>query len=211
MSRISILALGLFAAALVPQTVWAQSSADEFKLQLTPFVGYRFGGTLNEVDGDGEYKLDDAPAVGFIVNWPSVHPTEWELYFSHQSADITSQGGATPVSGKLDLTYMHIGGTYLFEESGPALPYLVATVGLTHADATDFGSDNYFSFAAGGGWKYFPAKRIGLRLDGRFIGTLVSSNSAIFCQGDGGAACAVKVSGKVLWQFELQAGVVFRF
>jgi hypothetical protein len=204
------LMLGVLLLSLMPQVGWTQNSST---LQITPFAGIRFGGTVDGYDEFGDARqveLDDSPSLGVIVNWPSVGPTEWEVYASHQSTDyaVTPAPGDT---GKLELSYLQLGGTYLFEEAGPSQPYFVATAGLTHAKATNYGSDNYFSFAAGGGWKFFPAKRVGLRLDGRFIGTLISSNSAIFCQGSGGATCAVNVSGKVLWQFEMQAGVVFRF
>ena len=114
----------------------------------------------------------------------------------------------------LDVNYLQVGGTYLFENNGVSIPYFVATVGATYMkpDAEGTKSDTFLSFGVGGGWKFFPAKRVGLRLDGRFLGTFVDSNSKIFCgSGSSGGGCAITTTGKLLYQFELQAGVTFRF
>jgi len=184
-------------------------------LQLTPFVGYRFGGTFEDSETGEEYKLNNNPSYGLTVNFPSRANTEWEIYYSKQSTEVDI-AGFVPSGNELDIDveYLHIGGTYLFDQTGQAQPYFAATVGATRFDpqAENTKSDTFFSFGVGGGWKYFPASRVGLRLDGRFLGTFVDSNSRIFCQsGTNGGSCAVSTAGKILYQFELQAGLVFRF
>jgi hypothetical protein len=41
---------------------------------------------------------------------------------------------------------------------------------------------------------------------------LIDSDTNLFCaSGIGGAVCAIRVDGRVLWQIETFAGVVFRF
>jgi len=193
----------------------ADATEKQYKFQLTPFAGYRFGGTFEDKDTEVEYELDDSPAFGLILNFPSRGNTEWEIYYSKQSTEV---GIAGFVSGEnaldMDVEYLQIGGTYLFEQSKIAVPYFVATAGVAKMspDGANTKSDTFFSVSVGGGWKYFPASRLGLRLDGRFIGTFVDSNSQIFCQsGATGGECAISTSGKLLYQFELQAGVIFRF
>ena len=57
-----------------------------------------------------------------------------------------------------------------------------------------------------------PAARIGIRLEARAWGTLMQSDTDIFCRtGPEQNLCAVRVDGKVLGQVETIAGVVFRF
>ncbi len=57
------------------------------------------------------------------------------------------------------------------------------------------------------GVKYFLTKQLSLRLDGRALGTLLNSNSAIFCSG----GYTISVSGSTLWQFEGGLGLIFAF
>ena len=205
---ITVLAVSLF---VLP----ANASEKQYNFQLTPFAGYRFGGTFEDEETEVEYELDDSPAFGLILNFPSRGNTEWEIYYSKQSTEVDI-AGFVPGENALDMDveYLQVGGTYLFQQSKIAIPYFVATAGVAKMspDAANTKSDTFFSVGVGGGWKYFPASRVGLRLDGRFIGTFVDSNSQIFCgSGPDGGGCAISTSGKLLYQFELQAGVVFRF
>jgi len=200
---------------LLPQLAMAENTAKDYKLQLTPFAGYRFGGTFEDQDTEEDYELENNPSVGLIVNFPSQYNTEWEIYYSEQATEVRSSGfivGENTVD--LDVQYLQVGGTYLFDRNNQAQPYFVATIGLTRIDPQAVGtqSDTFFSFSAGGGWKYFPDSRIGMRLEGRFLGTLIDNNSNIFCQsGQSGSSCVINTSGKILYQFELQAGLIFRF
>jgi hypothetical protein len=187
----------------------------QYHFQLTPFAGYRFGGGFEDRETEVEYELENSPSLGLILNFPSKGNTEWEIYYSKQSTEVDIAGFLPGENAlNMDVEYLQVGGTYLFKSSKHAVPYFVATAGATKMDpgGANTKSDTFFSAGVGGGWKYFPTSRVGLRLDGRFIGTFVDSNSRIFCQsGAAGGECAVSTSGKLLYQFELQAGIVFRF
>jgi hypothetical protein len=207
-SVITVLVISLSASPV-------DAAEKQYKFQLTPFAGYRFGGTFEDKETEVEYDLDDNPSFGLILNFPSRGNTEWEIYYSKQSTEVDVAGFTTGENAlDMDVEYLQVGGTYLFPQSKNAVPYFVATAGVAKMspDAANTKSDTFFSVGVGGGWKYFPANRVGLRLDGRFIGTFVDSNSQIFCgSGPDGGGCAISTSGKLLYQFELQAGVVFRF
>jgi hypothetical protein len=201
-------------ACLVPVQAVAQKKTNDFKVQITPFVGYRLGGTFKDDDTEEEYDLDNNSSAGLIVNFPAEANTEWEIYYSKQSTEIKT--GDLFLGTRLidmDVEYLHLGGTYLFDRSDESQPYFVATIGATRMEPSGFdtSSETFFSFAAGGGYKYFPDKHLGFRLDGRFIGTFIDSESNIFCQSDRGGTCVINTTGKVLYQFEMLAGVVFRF
>ena len=178
-------------------------------IQVTPFAGFTMGGGIKIEDEDdpGQKQtldLDESANYGFTVNWPSKYPTEWEIYYNHQDTKVKDDGV------KLDIDTLQIGGTYL-GQSNTAVPYFVATAGATRIAPKDGSSDYYFGFSTGGGWKFFPTKRIGLRLEGRVLGTVISSDKTWICGGNGGAACSIQTSGNMLWQFQANAGVVFRF
>jgi opacity protein-like surface antigen len=186
-----------------------------YGIQLTPFAGYRFGGEFEDGETGETFEVDDETSYGLIVNYPYTSYTEWELYYSQQSTSVDAAGFIdTDNRFDLDIDYLQIGGTYLFEATPSAVPYFVATVGLTKIDPDLEGasSDNFLSFGVGGGWKFFPTSRVGLRLDGRFLGTFIDSDSKIFCQsGQEGGGCAVALKGDLMYQFEMQAGLIVRF
>jgi len=192
------------------------SAADGMRgIELTPFVGYRFGGSFEDKETEEDYDLDDNNSAGLIFNFPASEFTEWEIYYSKQSTSVDLAGFVeTEAEVDVDIEYLQVGGTYLFDRTQKAQPYFVATAGVTKIDPDAAGtrSDTFFSFGVGGGWKFFPNSHVGLRLDGRVIGTLLSSDSDIFCKSDSeGGACAIQLKGDSLYQFEFQAGVVFRF
>ena len=57
-----------------------------------------------------------------------------------------------------------------------------------------------------------PNSRLGIRLEARAYGTLMDANTDLFCQtGPDMNICAIRIDGSLLSQFELFAGVVFRF
>ena len=69
--------------------------ADEnLKIELTPFGGYRFGGTFEFSNSDDAYKLDDSPSYGLILNLRDKANTQWELFYSNQSTDARLQSSA---------------------------------------------------------------------------------------------------------------------
>jgi len=201
---------GIFAS--VAMLLSAQALADlgddrPRPLQITPFAGFSVGGEVkieDEGDSETDIELDESGNFGVTVNWPSKYPTEYEVYFNHQDTKFKDS------DADLTIDTLQIGGTYI----GPgevALPYFVATAGLTRIKPEASGSDYYFGFSAGGGWKFFPKKRLGLRLEGRVLGTVIDSSSQWFCGVDGGATCAFRTTGNVLWQFQANAGLIFRF
>ncbi len=190
--------------------------ARDYKVQISPFVGYRFGGSFEDDETEADYDLDNNSSVGLVVNFPAQNNTEWELYYSRQETEVKTGDlfQSTRVID-MDVQYLHIGGTYLFDRTKETQPYFVATIGAAkfEPDGPGTDSDEFFSFSIGGGYKYFPDERFGLRLDGRFLGSLIDSDSDIFCSStpEAGGECIIQTRGDILWQFELQAGFIVRF
>ena len=195
-------------------TTHAQGNATRF--ELTPFGGYRFGGTFNVEDSTDSYKLKDSVSFGLILNFPHRANTRWEFLYAKQSTEAELSGAApndTPVD--IDLEVFQLGGTYQFESrSDKVVPYLAATLGGTHASAssTGSGSDTFWSGSIGLGVMISPSSRLGLRLEARAYGTLVNSSTDLFCEtGPDINFCAVRIEGELLTQIETFAGIVFRF
>ena len=91
----------------------------------------------------------------------------------------------------------------------PAL--LTGSVGVTHFDpnSSNLGSETRFSIGLGGGVELAASERVGIRLEGRGFATFLDSEGAVFC--DSSSGCVVFVASDILWQFEVGAGVSFKF
>ncbi len=208
----TIRALGVCLALLAAPA--AQAQEESYKFELTPFAGLTTGGNFDDAASTASLELDDSGTFGLILNIDETANTQWEILYSLQVTEADTTG--LPISGApldIDVHYIQGGGTYLFDGDA-ARPFLAATIGASHFEPGLSGvdSETFFAFSIGTGLQIRPNDRFGIRLEARGYGTLVDSNSDLFCQsGPAGAICAVTVEGTVLWQFQAFAGFVFRF
>lgn len=178
--------------------------------EITPFGGYRFGGTFDITDSDESYELEDSPSFGLILNLRAAENTQWELLYSSQSTDAERIGSEPQPAVGIDMQVLQIGGTYQGGDER-IRPYLAMTVGGTHV-SSDADSDTFFSGSIGLGLQILPTKRVGIRVEARAYATLTDSETDLFCgTGPDQNICAIRLEGNVLGQFETFAGVVFRF
>ncbi|MDH3806965.1 MAG: porin family protein [Gammaproteobacteria bacterium] len=192
----------------------AKAQDKPFKFELTPFAGYRVGGSFDEKDGDGRVELNDSNAQGIMFNIKANPNGQYELLYSRQSTDAATEGflvGDPTID--MDVEHFHFGGTYLFEGDNTR-PFIALTLGLTQFDPgiTDSNSESFFSVSFGGGVQLNATKRLGVRLEARAFTTFVEDDSNIFCaSSSGGGACLIQVDARTLTQWEARAGLVFRF
>jgi hypothetical protein len=205
MKRALILSMVIFPAAL---------QAQEPLGEITAFGAYRFGGTFEQDASEATYELKDSPSFGLILNLRHKDPTQWEILYSQQQteAEFTGSTQNDPVVD-IDLHVLQLGGTYQFDGE-VARPYLAFTLGGTHVrtSSAESRSDTFFSGSIGVGMKFLPTSRVGIRVEARAYGTLVSSSTDLFCStGPVANVCAIRLEGTMLSQFETFAGVTVRF
>jgi len=204
----------LFAALIfVPILAGAQGNG----IEITPFAGYRLGGTFESADPTdtpSEYEMEDSSSFGLIVNFPHRSNTQWEIFYSQQSSEALYSGPVGPdPQVDVDIHILQLGGTYQ-GDGDKARPYLAATLGATHirANSADSSDDTFFSGSIGVGVMFMPTARVGVRVEARAHGTLLNSSSEIFCStGPNANVCAVRLDGNLLTQVETFAGITFRF
>jgi hypothetical protein len=165
-------------------------------------------------EAEAEYELNDSPSFGLIVNIRHQDPTQWEIFYSQQQTEAEFLGVTTnDPEVDIDLHVLQLGGTYQFDGE-VARPYLAFTLGGTHirTSSTESRSDTFFSGSIGVGMKFLPTSRVGIRVEARAYGTLVSSSTDLFCStGPDTNICAIRIEGKMLSQFETFAGITVRF
>ena len=202
-----------FAGALVALT-WSAvpATAQTHKVELTPFVGYMFGGEVNVWNGSMSVK--DDMNYGLVLNFVLNRQAELQASYTRMDTELVYdewQVGKRPIY-TTSVNVWQFGGQYRFNPTATVRPFFSGTLGFTHysvgdqldADAPQMSSETFFSMVFGGGVKIFPSERIGIRLAGHLYSTILSSGSGFWC-GTGG--CGVGLSGWGFWQGDVQAGL----
>jgi hypothetical protein len=192
----------------------AVSGEEGYRFELTPYLGYRLGGTFAGQDSESEFELEDSAAQGLMLSGRVQENTQWEVLLGRQGTDVDTQGVFVDDPAlDIDVDYVHLGGTYLFEGAN-VRPFIAFTLGVTRFDPApgEYGSESFFSASFGGGWQLNATQRLGIRLEARVFTTFVDNDSDIFCQSDAaGGACLILTEADTLTQLEARAGLVFRF
>jgi opacity protein-like surface antigen len=175
--------------------------------EITPFVGWRTSSSLEDADTGATIDLKETDSFGIILSMKKSRDTNYDFLFSRQSTEL--QSSTTPSDNEsLRIDYYHLGGTVLYDHD-QLHPFVSGGLGATHiSPANDnFSSETKFSLSIGGGLKFPLSQNIGLRLEARGYGTVVSSGGTILCSG----GCVAKFTGSLFMQFEASAGLSIAF
>ncbi len=179
--------------------------------ELTLLSGAQGGGRLNHIDTSSTLRFEQTPSRALILGWPVSHHQDMEIFYSQQQTRLIDGSAAVPAQAlfDIDVHYLQLGGTVLSEQRYGWQGFLSGGLGLTHFSPSLGGAtaENRASMSLGLGARWMPHDHVGLRLESRLYGSLFNSNSAIFCSG----GCQVSVSGDLLSQYAIFAGLVVRF
>lgn len=199
--------LGACAAAAL--ALPAQAAESEFKrFEITPFVGYAFGGEFEDPSDDSERDLDEATSLGVIVDIAADRWRHYEFLFADLGTEVR---GAEKFD--MDVQYLHLGGTVSYQDAKRVVPYFGLTIGATRFSPNRAGLDDEtkFSFSAGGGVRVPVTEHFGVRFDARAFVTVLDSDENIFCEASGDATCAIRAKSDTFLQYMTSLGVTFAF
>ncbi len=199
MKRVALLALPITLAALSTPTL------GQGRAEIAVLGGWQFGGKLSAIPG--EFNMGDALAITGIVDVNLRPGGQLELMYDWQGTELNLRD----ISGNrklfdMNAHYIQVGGLG-YVDRGNVKPFGVATLGLTIFDPKDNTVDGMtkFSFTLGGGAKIFPTERVGVRLEGRLLMTIIDGALGLGC-GTGG--CSGSVWGWGVAQAVVSGGVV---
>ena len=199
MSRYCLLAVAVLVTQLTP--AYAQD------YEITPYIGWRTSSSLEEEGTGATINLDETGSYGFILSMKKSLDTNYDFLFSRQDTELHSS--TTPsTTEQLRIDYYHLGGT-IFYDSDKLHPFISGGLGATHITPanSNYSSDTMFSLSIGGGLKFPLTPNVGLRLEARGYGTVVSGSGAILCSG----GCVASFNGSLFMQFEALAGLSIAF
>jgi hypothetical protein len=200
---IALLAVILF----LPCVIWAQ------RVEVTPFGGYVFGGTLN---GDyGTVHIDDNAQYGGMISIAVSRVMDVDLIYNR--SDTKSQVDYYYSNGyqkqnldiPLSINYMHIGFTKNFRVKPSISPFLGFNLGAClFAPKEDYSDAWFFSIGFNGGAKFYLSNRIGLRIQAQGYVPMQGTAFTMFAGTSGGGAGVSVYS--TLFQFGFTGGLIFR-
>jgi opacity protein-like surface antigen len=182
--------------------------------ELTPFLGYRWGGTifasetfLFNRDVDVASSANFGVSLGIPLGDSGM---KLELMADHQASHLeTSSGLFEPNNRVADIkvTYLHAGLQVPFARSRNAVPYGVVSAGLANLDPQINGvsAENRFSASAGVGVKVPMNRAMSLHLEGRGFYTALENNknnTCTFCD---------YFYNRDFYQGEVNVGLTFSF
>jgi hypothetical protein len=152
---------------------YARNTENAF--ELTPMIGYRYGGTLY-ADQANLFRTDVEVAshMNYGANFgiPIVGGLKVELMVNRQDTHFTRGSGLfTPNDnlGNFHITYFHGGLQIPFNVSRNVTPYIVVSAGIANLDPelANVSPDNKFSASGGVGVKVPIGRNAGIRLEAR--------------------------------------------
>lgn len=179
-------------------------------MELGLFQAYRGGGGFVDEGTGEELDIDESGAVGFHLSVMQTPGRYIEFRYSRQQSELVADG---PFTGNplfdLDIHYAHVGGA-VFYGNQALQPFLAGGMGATYLDprAQGLDSETRFSLSLGGGVRLHFTERVGMRIEGLGMFTLMDSDTALFCAA---GRCALRVDGSGFSQFQLGAGVFLVF
>jgi hypothetical protein len=172
-------------------------------VQVAPFVGLQYGGSLGSVSGG--YSVGAGLAYGGTVDVDLGESWGLEFMYSRQETELSRASAP-----RFDLTVeRYMAGVREEKGEGPWRLVGVFLVGATRfaPGFSGFGSDTRFTASLGLGGKFFLSKRFGLRAEARGYYVVVESGGAALCSG----SCVFFYSSSGLWQGDVTAGVILAF
>ena len=141
------------------------------RFEITPTVGYRFGGTASTSYSTFIESVEVSPALSFGLTLEyALRPNATlEFIWSHQDTELKLNYRQTPPAGyserltHLNVDTFQIGGLWQFGTYGDSFrPYLDFLLGLSIlTPAPQFSTLTRFSGSVGGGVKYHALRRPG--------------------------------------------------
>lgn len=201
----------LVAAAAVFLSMDGAEGQRRGDVELSPIVGYQWGGggTVQRGDLIGQLSAEPSVAFGLAADFAVQRGAWFEAIVYAQPTTLTFEGATPEERRQVDMTnwYFHVGGLFEAMNSGTTKPFAMISLGATQMNPAEVASEWFFSFAFGGGVKAYVAERVALRLQARAWVSVISGGSGFYF-GTGGFGATTWV-GDTSTQGELSAGLSF--
>ncbi|MBK8595496.1 MAG: hypothetical protein IPP07_13260 [Holophagales bacterium] len=197
------------------------AAAQDRGVEITPTVGYRFGGRVSTFDNTiiDSIEVPETVSYGIAAEWPVRPNLNLEVLWSHQDISLEAQLEGTPPAG-VDPAFSHfnidtvqVGGLWQSGRRGDEVrgyfDFLVGRSVLT--PAPEYESLTRFSMTLGGGAKFRISDKIGFRIGLRWMPVYLSSEGTGYGWCDPCRGCTEYYESNYLYQTDAHVGLILKF
>ena len=206
MKRLKLILLTLFFPALIS----AQG------VEIVPFVGYMFGGSINFIQG--KLKVYDGMNYGGSLLIPVREIVDLELNWTGMDSKVTFSPYTNYPDFEYDESdlstqYFQIGVLKAFTNNDKIRPFGSFSLGATLFNVKDYADTWRFSVTLGLGVKFMFSKHVGIMARGRLMMPMYFGGVGGYCGiGTGGAGCGLSLNGYAsLFQGDFNGGLIIKF
>jgi hypothetical protein len=226
MLKHALLAAALFGASAAP------ALAQTPKVEVSGILGWTFSDGVsgnNVVAGDGNIynRLDpkDSASFGFSIGFLVTDNAEVGFMYAHQMSKLVAGGTTDRELGDMGINSYHGYFGYNFApHDSPLIPFVYGGLGASNYSSVDtttgpiatpsatrtLQGGTKFSTTWGGGVKFFPSPKVGIRIVGSFTPTYIKSDATgWWCDPYWG--CYLVGNAQYSNQVTLGGGVTLRF
>ena len=206
------LLFAIFAVLLMVSTTNAQ------KIEITPMVGYMFGGSVNFIEG--KLKIKDNLSYGGMMSVKIDRDVAVEFSYARMDTRAEWRPGYIyapdypNLNFNVNVNYMTIGAVRDVEVNEHVVGFGTLALGAAYFNPTDSRIKDVWRFAGSlaAGVKLYITDRIGIRLQGRLLLPMYFAGGGAYCGvGTGGSSCGLGVSTtSVILQGDLSGGLIIR-
>jgi hypothetical protein len=197
----------LIVIALFPFFTFAQGG-----VEIIPFAGYMFGGSVNFVQG--KYKVTDGLDYGLTLLVPLRDIVDFEINYTRLDSEgrfIANLGypGFEDKQTVMSTNYFQVGSIKAFTMQNPKIiPFGSFSLGATWFDFADYQDAWLFSITAGLGVKFMFSDHIGIMLRGRFMMPMFFGGVGFYV-GTGGAGLGLNSYAAII-QGDFNGGLIIK-
>jgi hypothetical protein len=204
---------------IVPSPVLSAQEQPEpkpLRFDFTPFIGYRtsmsFPVEPHVTGTNPRVVLDASPSYGASFGLRLKDENDLvEIRWARQDSYVHAED-ITPQLPRQRVILDQFHGDFSYEApiedwASWARPYVLASVGATHASSSTNISFTRFSFGIGAGIRFYASRHLGFKIQAEWLPVLVDPNVAFIC----GAGCIVHAGGTACSQGEVFVGTMLRF
>jgi hypothetical protein len=196
---------------MLSSAVCAASAQQRF--DVTPLFGYgssiSFPFVVTERAYSGTARVASGESFGVAAGTRFDESQVVEFRYLRQSSNMQIAASAAPFSAHAVIEH-YLGDfthEFLMANSPGVRPFVAASLGMARIAAAAQ-SFNRFSFAVGAGVKWFPTRRVGLRVQAEWLPIWTNPEVKGFICGGG---CAVALGGTLASQGQVSLGPIFSF
>ncbi|AAO11323.2 hypothetical protein VV1_2995 [Vibrio vulnificus CMCP6] len=173
------------------------------KLIVTPFVGYTFGGAVEDENQD-TFDLNAAPNYAIAIETP-LDKGRVGLFYSYQSSEVDV------IKQDYGFHYLHFQSSIYYPTDSGLSGYLGMGLGASYADV-DWADDKVgFSTSIFGGIEYPITSNLLISAQIRWLGTVVDNDSSAACVvPTTGQNCVIQFETDWVNQFQSNLGLTFK-